>query len=297
MPPIVRIAIRSLYTHRVGRALLTRTPPRRGSRSTGITRGLTRDQLERVTASYGRKYEDAASTGDIAPFIARYGVDMSESLLPVDEFGNFNQFFYRRLRPSARPIFSRGDATRAVSPNDCRLLVFPTVDEATRLWIKGSNFTVPNLLADAELSRKFVSAESGALEAQIAVCRLAPQDHRRSHFAVDLRSRRQFDGRRRVLRGQPDGGPRRRRRVHREQAHGHRAPLARLRHGRDGVRRRDDGARTYFWRVFGACRRRTPSARSDWSVTLERPWRGASLQVPSHRPGSSAFAVGMLRDA
>ena len=44
---------------------------------------------------------------------------------------------------------------------------------------------MPNLLADAELSRKFVSAESGALEAQIAVCRLAPQDYHRSHFAVD----------------------------------------------------------------------------------------------------------------
>ena len=59
-------------------------------------------------------------------------------------------------------------------------MVFETVAEATRLWIKGREFTVTRLLgeryrADAE---RYVG---GAL----CIFRLAPQDYHRFHSPVD----------------------------------------------------------------------------------------------------------------
>lgn len=59
-------------------------------------------------------------------------------------------------------------------------MVFETVSEATRLWIKGRDFTVGRLLGDAyrEETERYVG---GAL----AIFRLAPQDYHRFHVPVD----------------------------------------------------------------------------------------------------------------
>lgn len=86
----------------------------------------------------------------------------------------------RKLKPDARPIDSPDDPTRLVSAADCRLMVFETVLEATRLWIKGRDFTVGRLLGDAyrEDAERYVG---GAL----AIFRLAPQDYHRFHVPVD----------------------------------------------------------------------------------------------------------------
>ena len=59
-------------------------------------------------------------------------------------------------------------------------MTFATVDDATRLWIKGRDFTVARLLGDAykDQAGKYVG---GAL----AIFRLAPQDYHRFHSPVD----------------------------------------------------------------------------------------------------------------
>lgn len=86
----------------------------------------------------------------------------------------------RKLKPGARPIDSPDDPTLLVSAADCRLMVFETVSEATRLWIKGRDFTIGRLLGDAyrEEAERYVG---GAL----AIFRLAPQDYHRFHVPVD----------------------------------------------------------------------------------------------------------------
>lgn len=58
----------------------------------------------------------------------------------------FNQFFYRKLKPDARPIADPEDPGRLVSCADCRMMAFETVSEATRIWIKGREFSVARLL-------------------------------------------------------------------------------------------------------------------------------------------------------
>jgi len=94
----------------------------------------------------------------------------------------FNEFFYRKLKPSARPVEKPSDPYRLVSAADCRFMSFTTVDDATRLWIKGREFTVARLLGDAykDQAERYVG---GAL----AIFRLAPQDYHRFHSPVEGR--------------------------------------------------------------------------------------------------------------
>ena len=59
-------------------------------------------------------------------------------------------------------------------------MAFESVNEATRLWIKGQEFTVARLLGDAYKGQ----AERYAGGA-VAIFRLAPQDYHRFHSPVD----------------------------------------------------------------------------------------------------------------
>jgi phosphatidylserine decarboxylase len=68
------------------------------------------------------------------------------SQLIISRLETFNQFFYRKLKPEARPVESPDDPTRLVSGADCRMMAFETIQEATRIWIKGRDFTIAKLL-------------------------------------------------------------------------------------------------------------------------------------------------------
>lgn len=105
---------------------------------------------------------------------------MSEVLLPISEFKNFNEFFYRALKPGARPCSAPEDPRVIVSPADCRSVVFNTLDAAQAIWVKGREFTVQRLLGDAypEDAKRYVGGSLG-------IFRLAPQDYHRFHIPVD----------------------------------------------------------------------------------------------------------------
>lgn len=105
---------------------------------------------------------------------------MSDVLLPVDEFKNFNEFFYRKLKPDARPCTAPDNPSVVVSPADCRSVVFNKIEKATEIWIKGRDFNMQRLLGPAypDEAHKY---EGGAL----GIFRLAPQDYHRFHVPVD----------------------------------------------------------------------------------------------------------------
>jgi phosphatidylserine decarboxylase len=102
--------------------------------------------LKSLSVKQGIKYDSPVSAADIAPFIAFHNLDIDEILDPLDSFNTFNEFFYRKLKPSARPVDEPGNDYRLVSCADCRMMAFETVEEATRIWIKGREFTVGRLL-------------------------------------------------------------------------------------------------------------------------------------------------------
>ncbi|KAF9976322.1 hypothetical protein BGZ73_008752 [Actinomortierella ambigua] len=129
----------------------------------------------------GQHFDAPASVAQIPHFIKTYKLDLSELEQPdPTKYATFNEFFYRKLKPGARPIAEPGNPDVIVSAADCRLSVFETIERATQIWIKGRKFTLANLLQDAELAAQY---EGGS----IAIFRLAPQDYHRYHSPVQGR--------------------------------------------------------------------------------------------------------------
>jgi len=113
----------------------------------------------------------------IKSFIQTYEIDTSQLLQPdVNSYTTFNSFFARKLKPDARPIASPQDLSIITSAADCRLTVWNNVSTATKIWVKGKHFSIPELLGDAKLSEaKFGTNPS------LAIFRLAPADYHRFH--------------------------------------------------------------------------------------------------------------------
>lgn len=126
--------------------------------------------LRDMTIKQGAKFSDHSSIKEIPSFIQFYNIDVNEILLhtlPITNnhannddhetkklstelialnFANFNEFFYRKLKPGARVLEQPNDSKVFSSPADCRMSAFSSIDEATKLWIKGKEFTISNLL-------------------------------------------------------------------------------------------------------------------------------------------------------
>lgn len=116
---------------------------------------------------------------------------MSEVLKPVDQFKNFNEFFYRALKPNARPCSAPDNPHIITSPADCRSVVFNKMSDAQIIWVKGRGFSMESLFGDAypQDAKRFVGGALG-------IFRLAPQDYHRFHIPVDgiMGKPRQIDG-------------------------------------------------------------------------------------------------------
>ncbi len=128
----------------------------------------------------GRKYDDPASAREIRGFVNFHQLDMSEVRKPVDDFKNFNEFFYRKLKIDARPCSAPANPKIIVSPADCRSVVFNTLEEATEIWVKGRAFSVERLLGNAypQDAKRYINGSLG-------IFRRAPQDYRRCQSPVD----------------------------------------------------------------------------------------------------------------
>ena len=131
---------------------------------------------------YGRKMTKRDSALEIIPFITKYNLDVDEFLKSPFDYKTFNEFFYRALKPSARPITP--GAEFAVFPADGRHLAFQNVDTTDGFYVKGMKFSLAELLGEAALpedqrvqSKKFAG---GAM----LISRLCPVDYHRFHFPV-----------------------------------------------------------------------------------------------------------------
>lgn len=144
------------------------------------TQWAVRKLLKGLSFKQGVKYDDPASKAEIQKFIAFHSLDMSEVLLPVESFKSFNEFFYRALKPEARPCSAPDNPRIIVSPADCRSVVFNRMDEATKIWVKGREFSIERLLGSAypEDAKRYTNGALGIFS-------LAPQDYHRFHIPVD----------------------------------------------------------------------------------------------------------------
>jgi len=160
IPQYISISLKMMYSTKSGRF--------------AFDKNHLGDVLKHLSEQQGRKYDSPQSVKEIPKFIEFHGLNVDEILDPLDSFKNFNEFFYRKLKSTARTISD----SHVISPGDCRCNVFSTLDEASKIWIKGKNFTLSNLLKNKELEDKFKGAS-------LLICRLAPQDYHRFHVPVN----------------------------------------------------------------------------------------------------------------
>jgi phosphatidylserine decarboxylase len=127
------------------------------------------------SAWYGRRMDQSDSASRIAPFLEKYGLDSGEFADSVASYASFNEFFFRKLKPDARPIDP--DPGTAVFPADGRHFGFPNAEEIRHVFVKGQRFQLAELLGDAALAARY---RTGTL----ILSRLCPVDYHRFHFPV-----------------------------------------------------------------------------------------------------------------
>ncbi len=122
---------------------------------------------------YGWLMNRPSSRKRIAPFIKRYHLQEAEFQRPANSFENFNEFFYRKLKPGARPIASVENAI--IFPADGRHLAFQDYSACPGLVVKGQVFKLEELIQDSGLARTYASGS-------LLISRLCPVDYHRFHF-------------------------------------------------------------------------------------------------------------------
>uniref|UniRef100_A0A0D9VAJ8 Phosphatidylserine decarboxylase proenzyme 2 n=1 Tax=Leersia perrieri TaxID=77586 RepID=A0A0D9VAJ8_9ORYZ len=158
------LSMRALYQSKVGLTLI----------DTGV-----KDLLKNLSEKQGKKMSSPESAKDIPKFLELFKdqINLDEVKDPLESFKTFNEFFIRQLKPGARPIACYEQDSIATCAADSRLMAFSSVDEGTRLWIKGRKFSIEGLLGK--------DVHSNALcNGSLVIFRLAPQDYHRFHVPV-----------------------------------------------------------------------------------------------------------------
>ncbi len=125
-----------------------------------------------VSCWYGDMMDDPNSQKKIEPFIKDYSIDMN--IFQKKDFANFNDFFVRKIKPSARPI-AAGEFEIA-SPADGKLLAWQNIEDR-KFLVKGYQFDLATYLQDEEMANKFAKGS-------MILFRLCPTDYHRYHFPV-----------------------------------------------------------------------------------------------------------------
>ncbi|KIJ65112.1 hypothetical protein HYDPIDRAFT_153053 [Hydnomerulius pinastri MD-312] len=143
------------------------------------------DLLREQSIREGQIYDSPESVKNIPSFISTYKLQLDELLEPdIHKYKTFNEFFYRKLKADARPVENAEDPNAFCSAADSRLVVYPNVKEATTVWIKGDEFSIPSLLC---LGPNNPMRDEFSPGSSLAIFRLAPSDYHRFHSPADVK--------------------------------------------------------------------------------------------------------------
>ena len=138
--------------------------------------------LKRITNKC-EKWREDSKPEDIEDFIDQYKIDWKKSKKCIDspskkdcakKFRSRNEFFQREIDVVIENI---NDPEAFVSPAECRIVGFESVDESKKIWVKGEKFTIPSLFKNDVYN----FYEKGSM----IIFRLAPQDYHRFYMPVD----------------------------------------------------------------------------------------------------------------
>lgn len=109
----------------------------------------------------------------IKGFADKFSIDINECQDKPEDFKSFNDFFARKLKPSAR-IFDKAQE-KLLSPGDGRLQAWENIDKEKLLQIKGMTYSLSELLQDEKLAQDYNGGT-------YMILRLCPVDYHRFHF-------------------------------------------------------------------------------------------------------------------
>lgn len=112
----------------------------------------------------------------ILPFVRRHAIDVGESLVPVEQFNNFNDFFSRMIKAGSRPI--DGDRDVIIAPVDGRYFFIPNLRDQRKISVKGQKLDLKTLIGSERLAQKFAGGSA-------IIARMCPMDYHRFHFPFD----------------------------------------------------------------------------------------------------------------
>lgn len=115
------------------------------------------------------------SAAELPGFVKEYNINLEEVERPLEEYKCFNDFFFRKLKPGARPICSEGSVAL---PADGRHSGWQNAAEMTGAFVKGQKFDLSGLLGSAELAKKYA-------QGTVVLSRLCPVDYHRFHFVAE----------------------------------------------------------------------------------------------------------------
>jgi len=131
-------------------------------------------RLPFISMCYGLWQRLPLTKRKIKPFIKTFQIDADEFEKKVTDFTSFQDFFIRRLKPSARPI-AHSDA---IIPADGRYRFFQNISPDQTIDAKGHTFSLPTLLNSKFLAEQY-------LHGTLIIGRLAPSDAHRFFFPCD----------------------------------------------------------------------------------------------------------------
>jgi len=167
------------YINRQTGEILTETPPAEGllkflyDNPFGKTAILPIAKRKFISEWYGQKMNKPYSVNKIEGFVNDLNIDMSEAEKNINEYSSFNDFFYRKLKPNARPI-----QNGFVSPGDGKLLAFENIADVNDFFVKGRKFTLSEFLSSESLAKEYENSS-------LLILRLAPNDYHRFHFPLE----------------------------------------------------------------------------------------------------------------
>lgn len=124
---------------------------------------------------YGWRMNHRKSAAKIKPFIDDFDLNPSDFEDDLTSFKSFNEFFYRKLKKSSRPIAKNQDLV--IFPADGRHLGFQNVDQIKSVFVKGQFFDLDKLFGSMELAKEFAGGS-------LVLSRLCPVDYHRFHLPV-----------------------------------------------------------------------------------------------------------------
>jgi len=139
---------------------------------------LLRLWIHSKTLEAGKREASKASAKQIRSFVDFYDIDMNDfEPSSLKDYETFDDFFVRQHASGSRPIYDADDGSKAIIVADSRVVVYPTLHETKKLWIKGKHFSIEELVLNKERAKAWNNCS-------IASFRLSPQDYHRYHSPV-----------------------------------------------------------------------------------------------------------------